>query len=158
MDEVLFHHGIKGMKWGVRRTPEQLGHRTKNSSSLKYVFKKKTKPEKSSQEKQASSKPAKKLSELSDDELREKISRLELERKYRQLLTEAKPKEQVGLGKKFIHAAGGVLGTSVKNIATQYMTYEIGRRVNELHKKYAKDDRADKFEDIVNPRKGQKDK
>ena len=26
----LYHHGIKGMKWGVRRTPEQLGHHKKN--------------------------------------------------------------------------------------------------------------------------------
>lgn len=26
----LYHHGIKGQKWGVRRTPEQLGH-SKNS-------------------------------------------------------------------------------------------------------------------------------
>lgn len=24
--ECLVHYGIKGMKWGVRRTPEQLGH------------------------------------------------------------------------------------------------------------------------------------
>ena len=24
----LYHHGIKGMKWGVRRTKAQLGHRT----------------------------------------------------------------------------------------------------------------------------------
>ena len=28
---VLFHHGVKGMKWGVRRTPEQLGHVTKSA-------------------------------------------------------------------------------------------------------------------------------
>ena len=28
MAEEIWHHGIKGMKWGVRHTPEQLGHRT----------------------------------------------------------------------------------------------------------------------------------
>lgn len=27
----LAHHGIKGQKWGVRRTPEQLGHRIVNA-------------------------------------------------------------------------------------------------------------------------------
>lgn len=24
--EYLIHYGVKGMKWGIRRTPEQLGH------------------------------------------------------------------------------------------------------------------------------------
>lgn len=28
----LYHHGIKGQKWGVRRTPEQLGHRKKSET------------------------------------------------------------------------------------------------------------------------------
>lgn len=28
----LEHHGIKGMKWGVRRTPEQLGHKRSSTS------------------------------------------------------------------------------------------------------------------------------
>lgn len=27
----IYHHGIKGMKWGVRRSPEQLGHVTKKT-------------------------------------------------------------------------------------------------------------------------------
>lgn len=27
----LYHHGIKGMKWGIRRTPEQLGHKPTRS-------------------------------------------------------------------------------------------------------------------------------
>ena len=26
-DTELYHHGVKGQKWGVRRTPEQLGRR-----------------------------------------------------------------------------------------------------------------------------------
>lgn len=31
----LYHHGIKGMKWGVRRTPAQLGHRPSMGSRAK---------------------------------------------------------------------------------------------------------------------------
>lgn len=32
MEDELYHHGIKGMKWGVRRTAEQLGHKVKQSN------------------------------------------------------------------------------------------------------------------------------
>lgn len=37
-DEYLEHHGIKGMHWGIRRTPEQLGHKVSKAreSFLKY--------------------------------------------------------------------------------------------------------------------------
>ena len=27
MNNELYHHGVKGMKWGVRRSPEQLSHK-----------------------------------------------------------------------------------------------------------------------------------
>lgn len=32
----LEHHGIKGMRWGVRRTPEELGHRLKARNARHY--------------------------------------------------------------------------------------------------------------------------
>ena len=32
MDNKLVHYGILGMKWGVRRTPAQLGHLTKKDN------------------------------------------------------------------------------------------------------------------------------
>jgi hypothetical protein len=37
-DEYLEHHGVPGMKWGIRRTPEQLGHKLakKRESFEKY--------------------------------------------------------------------------------------------------------------------------
>ncbi len=31
----LYHHGVKGMKWGVRRTPEELGHKKKVAKPVK---------------------------------------------------------------------------------------------------------------------------
>lgn len=34
-NEFLAHHGIKGQKWGVRRTPEELGHAPKRLENFK---------------------------------------------------------------------------------------------------------------------------
>ena len=39
----LYHFGIKGMKWGVRRTPAQLGHPTSSSVKSKKQIKKEQK-------------------------------------------------------------------------------------------------------------------
>lgn len=36
----LEHYGIKGMKWGVRRTKEQLGHKTVSSRKVERLAKK----------------------------------------------------------------------------------------------------------------------
>lgn len=36
---ALYHYGVKGMKWGIRRTPEQLGHKRKSSIEGSQKFK-----------------------------------------------------------------------------------------------------------------------
>lgn len=142
MDE-LYHHGVKGMKWGVRRSPAQLGHKTtstkKKSKASKLKKVKKSKKIKTS--KPATKKPEENIKKLSDDELRAKISRLELEKRYKDLSKTPKVSKR---GKDFVM---NVLEASGKNIATQLTTYAMGTAINKIFKA-----------DIVNPKKGQKDK
>lgn len=153
----LYHHGIKGMKWGVRRTKAQLGYgsaassrRNKNNSNSKVVAKgRKAVSDFSEKQKTKKSVTAKKKTvlDMSDEELRERISRLQLEKQYKDLMRSAQP--QASKGKQFVTS---VLETSGKNIATQATTYMMGKAVNKAF--------ADIFNDpaIVNPKKGQKDK
>ena len=75
-DIAIAHHGIKGMKWGIRRTPEQLAR----ASGRPVPESGESRSGRTAQKKAASATASKRtLSDLSDDELRQRISRLELE-------------------------------------------------------------------------------
>lgn len=120
MSETLTHHGILGMRWGIRRTDAQLEKARGKLSSDDESPKKK------------------KLSELTDEELSDRIKRLELEKRYRDLLKEQVPQKS-SKGKAFIIK---VLERSGENIATQATAYVMGDAVNKLFNKIYKDPMA----------------
>lgn len=84
---ILEHHGIKGQRWGVRRTPEQLGHKTggglkgaisllkkKRAAAKKKAAKKKAAIEKAAKKKaEAEAAEAAKKKEEEDAKIKEKL-------------------------------------------------------------------------------------
>lgn len=116
-NDELLHYGILGMKWGVRRTPEQLrrarGELKSESSS-----------------KQTSSKKSRSLSDLSDDELKKKVQRLQLEEQYKRLNP-----ERVSAGKKF---AKKILNDVVVPAATEVGKNMVREMLNDAAKSLTK--------------------
>ena len=145
MDNELRHYGILGMKWGVRRTEAQLARARGKVSELEDKLNKKTGGKSSSSS--TNTVPKKKsIKDMSDEELNAKIRRLQMEKQLSDLTkTETK---KISKGRSFVM---DVLEKSGKNIATQAVTYGLGIAVNKAFAKAA-------GEDIVNPKKGQKDK
>lgn len=149
-DNYLEHYGIPRRSgrypWGSGSRPFQgdspaakSSGKTKTSgkSGKTGLFKKgKTKTESSEED----------ISKISSEELQKKINRIQLEKQYRDLTT--KPKT-VSKGRQILNS---ILESSSKNIGTQLTTYLMGNMVNSVAKALGSE------ADIVNPKKGQKDK
>lgn len=142
-DEYLIHYGVLGMKWGVRR---RLG----NIPGVGRLVKSKTKTDNDDKDNKDDDNTPKKKSvkDMSDVELTTAIKRLENEKRYNDLTATSEGKKKVSRGKKLVE---DMLEQSAKNIGTQTTTYIMGTAVNSIGKKFG-------IEQLVNPKKGQKDK
>ena len=104
MYESLQHHGVKGQKWGVRRTPQQLGYETTSGGrrqmsdkDLKNIKKSvdtvgtqvdTAKTKRRSKNKKANDERIREdLSKMSDKELRDVVNRLNMEERYAQVMS-----------------------------------------------------------------------
>lgn len=116
MYDELCHYGIPGMKWGVRRTPEELGHR-KVSSNRK----------KDSSIKKDRKKARKNRRILSDADLESRIKRLEKEKRLKDLTD-----DDVSAGQKFAKEVLKKVGTTAVVGATAYGLHTVIRNSPEV--------------------------
>lgn len=168
-EEELYHYGRKGMKWGQHIFGKAKSYvvKRKKSKQLEKARDAKAKKQKEAAERKKLVESGRlSVKKMTDDEIRTKMERMQLEKDYKKLLSETSKAQK---GKDFV---GKVMERSGENIATQFTTYAMGAAVNKVAKdvfgvKNASRTKKDKdgndiieeyFEDIVNPRKGQKDK
>lgn len=106
MSTELKHYGVKGMRWGVRRTPEQLGH----VRSSRGTGKKTADP-----------------SKMSDEELRRQTNRLELEERY----AAAKDKQKA----RSTSAVSKLLSNAANQLASQALSKVVNKIIDKIFDK-----------------------
>lgn len=147
----LEHHGVKGQKWGIRRTPEQLGHisekKRKVSNWIQKARKNSAKRKRqAAKKKEAAKKKKVEKEEESEDKIREKVlnstdpkyiykyrhllttkelqdrlTRIDTEAKVKKLTIDDKTKKKLKDGEEVLKSLGA-MAESVGKIASAYNT------------------------------------
>lgn len=135
--DELYHYGVKGMKWGIRRTPQQLGHtvakvKNKIADASKKRKEQKAKKKEEADKKESSTKK-KSIKDMSTAELQQYYNRINLERNVletQRRLSELQP-QKTSRGKDFIKSvANDVILGNIKNASRDYLNRELRKALN----------------------------
>ena len=131
----LYHYGVLGMKWGIRRTPAQLGHQIKARRAEKKRNENLAKARKKQAERRDLMKKGKiKPKDMTDAELKKQIDRLDLEKKYMDAKNSVSSQNK---GKTFASKYGGQLVDKLIaqvgiDLAVQFTKSAGAKGLNEL--------------------------
>lgn len=131
----LYHYGVQGMKWGIRRTPAQLGHRIKQHRLNKQRKANLKKARKARAERVEKLKKGKiKPKDMTKAELEKEISRMRLEKTYLEL---KKDTGRTNTGKNFAkkyagEAANKILWNTGVDLAAQTAKALGAKKINDL--------------------------
>lgn len=111
VENYLSHHGVKGQKWGVRRFQNEDGTRTAEGKA-RYSDSGADGSEKTGGNRTSKGED---ISTLSDQELRARINRLNLEKRYKDLssVDAMKGRDYVNAVKDVVVITSGVVGIAV---------------------------------------------
>lgn len=138
----IYHHGIKGQRWGIRRYQNKDGSLTaagkkryaKLEAQVAKIEAEKKQLDPNREKKTPNPHGKKSVFDMSDDELNREIERLGLEKRYKDFMKELYPtpkRERYFNGRKVV---GDIMSGALTNVGKNVAENAIGQGVNKFGK------------------------